>query len=139
MIIGSFNPDDFVPLQRGCTIRAVYKWANAELYRKILNGGAAELNWDDEPFITETVGNVRAFAAEFGSAAEIPAASNGQSYKMKFFANKVVWQFDAAGVELQAGEILALPFVGTVIDPGDGIDYFQIVLENDATSYTWPV
>lgn len=138
MVIGSFYPDDFVALTRGCTIRAVYKWANADLYRQILNGGAANLEWDSMPYITETVGTTRAFHAEFFSAGNISGSSPSQPFKMKIFANKVAWQFDAAGVELAAGDILMLPFVGTVLDTGDGSDYFEIAIENGEANYTWP-
>lgn len=138
MIIGEFNPDDFVALYRGCTIRAVYKWANADLYEKILYGGVGNVVWSSEPFITKTVGTDRAFQAEFWASTDIPGSSPAQPYKMKIFANKVAWQFDAAGIELQAGEILMLPFVGTVLDTGDGSDYFQIAIENAADNYTWP-
>lgn len=138
MIIGSFNPDDFVALYRGCTLRAVYKWANPDLYQQILMGGAGNFNWDSSPFITQTSGSVRAFQAEFWSPVNIAGSSPLQPYKMKIFANKVSWQFDQAGVELAAGEILMLPFIGTVLDPADGSDYFQIAIENAAAGYVWP-
>lgn len=142
MVVGSLFPDDFVPLTRGCTLRMMLKWSDAELYRRILNGGPSAVEWDSEPFISEISGTVRPFAATFESAADIGAT--GQPYRLRFFANKVAWLFDGAGIELQAGDILSLPFVGTVLDAGDSsTDYFQIALETASaagggTGYTWP-
>lgn len=137
MILGSFYPDDMIALSRVISFRAVYKWQNAELYRRILNGGPSAVNWDAEPYVTERSGNTAAFEAEFGSAGLI-GATDDQAYKLKLFANKVSWLFDANGVELAAGDILQMPFVGTVEDPGDGSDYFQIAIENDVANYNWP-
>lgn len=137
MVVGSFHPDDMVALSRQVQLRIVYKWHNPELYRRVLNGGPSALDWDTMPFVTQTAGVTPAFEAEFGSAGEIGAADD-QAYKLKFFANKVSWLLDQGGVELAAGDILQVPFVGTVEDVGDGSDYFVIAVENGVSNYTWP-
>jgi hypothetical protein len=138
MIVGSYNPDDFVALTRAVSIRIVLKWNDPDLYRRVLTNGITGIVWDAEPFIQRTAGTTKAFEATFYSPADIASSSPVQKYCMKLYANKVTWAVDQAGIDVQAGGIIQVPFVGTVLAADDSLDYLEIALENDHAVYTWP-
>jgi hypothetical protein len=137
-IVGSYHPDDFVPLSRAVSIRIVYKWDNPDLYKQILTGTTTGTEWDSIPFIQTTAGATKAFEAEFQSPANIGGSSPLTPYGLKVIADKVVWQIDRGGIQLQAGNIIQVPYVGTVLEPDAGDEYIQFIVQNDAT-YTIPV
>lgn len=136
MVVGDPHPDDYVPLNRAMQIRIVYKWENPEFYRKILTGAVSERDWDFIPFTQDTAGGSKAFEATFQSPGAIPGATDAAGdpvpYELKVIANRVVWQLDRGGIELQAGSIIQVPYVGTVLEPADGEEYLEVIVHNDA-------
>jgi hypothetical protein len=128
MIIGDFSPDDFVPLTRAMTIRIVYKWEDAELFRKIYTGTANGTTWSSLPFEVDTGGNA-AFEAVFEAPANVPTTSPASPYRLRVRANKVTWAPDGP-VELRGGTIVQQQFIGTVLEPEGSLDYADIVVEN---------
>lgn len=137
-VVGALHPDDFVALSRAVTIRIVYKWDNPDLYKQILANGADNVDWSPVPFIQDTSGATKAFEAEFQSPANISGASPATPYSLKVIADRVTWQIDRGGIQLQAGNIIQVPYVGTVLEPASGDEYIQFILANDST-YTVPV
>ena len=134
MVVGSNHPDSFVPLSRSLTIRIVVKWNNPDLYRQILTGSTIGEVWDTAPFIVDTSGDVEAFNATFYAPNNI--GSTSYPYMLAITANRIVAQIDGAGVELQAGNIVQVPYTITVLEPASG-DYCRFVLHNEA-DYTLP-
>lgn len=133
MVFGSYYPDDVVALTRDATIRFVLKWDNPDLYKKVLNGGSpTSLDWDANPYITSTNGAVKAFEVLVESLDNIPGSSPAQKYKLRVIANKVAWEIDPNGINLGPGDIVMVPFIGTVIDD-DTNSYIDFVIENHAT------
>jgi hypothetical protein len=134
MIVGSYHPDDLVSLTRALQIRIVYKWENPQLYKRLLTGSPTGVNWDSLPFLQDTSGATKAFEATFQSPGTIPGVTGGTlPYQLRVEANRVVWQIDRGGIELQAGNIIQVPYVGTVLEPAAGEDYLAIYLQNAAT------
>jgi hypothetical protein len=137
MILGSFNPDHFVPLTRGCTIRFTYKWSNPDFYQQILTGTASGETWDSLPFMTESNGSL-AFEAIFESPQEISDTPPlDRSYRILFRADRVTWSVDGPPT-MQGGGIMTQNYTGTVLAADDDQEYFIIVVENEQDSYAWP-
>lgn len=140
-VVGSYYPDDFVALSRQAQVRIVYKWENPQLYRRMLTGQPiGETEWQSIPFQQDTQGATKALEATFYSPGTMPGSDDGtgaeQPYMMKIVANRVVWSIDQGGIELAPGNIIMVPFVGTILEPAAGQNYVDIVLHNQAT-YTW--
>jgi hypothetical protein len=129
-IVGSNHPDTFVPLSRNLTMRCVVKWRDPDLYKQILTGSISGTDWDTLPFITDTEGAKEAFEATFFAPANIPGTT--EPYMLSIRANKVVMQVDRGGIDLQAGNIISVPYIVTVLEPEAGQDYCRFVLHNDA-------
>jgi hypothetical protein len=138
MIIGSFRPDDFVALTRGMTIRAVYKYENDDLCRRIYAGGPDSVDWSSEPFYTITEGDEYGFEAYFQSGGQIPGSSPLSEYGIRFTANRVTWAMDGPP-ELAGGSFVAVTLIGTVLEPDSGA-YATISIENenDGSTYDLP-
>lgn len=130
MVIGQYFPDDFVPLSRRVSLRIVYKWDNADFYRQILTNGVNNVDWSSVPFVQDTTGGTKAFEARFESAANISGSAPVTPYSVSFIANRVFWQLDKQGIQLQAGGIILVPYVGTVLEPLPGQEYFEIIHTN---------
>lgn len=135
MIIGQYHPDDIVNLTRGMSIRITFRWENADFYRKLLTGSETEEDWDAIPFKQITSGAAKAFEAAFESPTKIPGTDS--HYALRIIANKIVWQIDRAGLEMRAGSVLEVPYIGTVLEPEPGDEYIEMFLVNDST-YTVP-
>jgi hypothetical protein len=142
MVVGSLHPDDFVSLNREMRVRITYKWQNADFYRKLLTGSVSEEDWNALPFIQDTAGATKAFEATFFSPGTIPSSDDGSGnevpYMLKVIANRMTWQIDRGGVELRAGDIIQVPYVGTALEPAAGQEYIEVIVHNDST-YTIPV
>lgn len=134
MIVGSFNPDDFVPLTRGVTLRFQYKYQNDDLCRLLYTGSADGTEWSSLPYELSTVGNDYAMDAIFLSPKNIGAT--GMPYMLRIRANKIVIAKDGP-TQLQAGNILLDSYTVTVVQPSSG-NYIEFLLENDASAYAWP-
>ena len=129
MVVGSFNPDDFVPLFRSMTIRFVYKWADPDLYQRIYNGSTSATDWNPNPLKIDTSGATFAFEANFLSPGMITGST---PYALRIRANRVVLQ-DTGPIELVAGSILQKEFVLTVLEPASG-NYAQFLVTNGRTT-----
>lgn len=130
MIIGSFHPDDYVPLFRSMTLRFVYKWANPDLYQQIFNGGASSTTWDSLPFLEDTSGADFAFEASFQSPGNIGVTST--PYELRIRGNRITIAPDGP-IELQGGAILQQSFVATILEPDTG-NYCQFLVTNGRTA-----
>ena len=136
MIIGDYNPDDFVSQIHIMTIRMTYKWENPDLYQQLLTGAKSGTSWSPQVFTTTTNANDYAFRLELESPADIDGHSS--PYKIIFRANKVRWQMEAEP-QLAGADIVMMNVVGTVLEPDSSSqDYAQIVLQNTQSGYTWP-
>lgn len=134
-VVGDFRMDDIICLSRGVTIRAVYKYANDDLYRQILTGNVGGTTWTSLPFMTSGAGV--ALEAYFEAPATIPGAATTAQYALKATASKVSWQVDGPP-QLVGGGIVQLNLIGTLVEPDAG-DYFAVELANDedAAYYTY--
>lgn len=135
MVVGSYHPDDAVSISRALQIRIVYKWENPDFYRQLLTGSTSGTEWDSIPFLQDTAdAGAKAFEGVFQSPGNIPGVTGGDlPFELKVVANRVVWQIDRGGIELQAGNIIQVPYVGTVLEPAAGEEYLEIYLQNAAT------
>lgn len=134
MVVGSYHPDNAVPLSRQLQVRIVYKWENADFYKQVMAGGVNNVNWDSLPFKTETSGGTKGFETTFQSPGNIPGVTGGDlPFELKVIANRVTWQVDQAGIQLQAGNIIQVPYVGIVEEPAVGQDYLEFIVQNAAT------
>jgi len=113
------------------TIRIVYKYDNPDLYQQVLNNGAALVDWSETPFSTAGDALTPGFEAIFQSAKDVGAT--GIPYGIIFRAGRVDWSVDGPP-ELNAGGFLTQAFTGTCIAPASGIEYAEIILENDLTA-----
>lgn len=137
MVVGSYNPDDFMAKNREMRVSITIKWQNADFYRKILTGSVSETDWQSLPLIYDSAGADKAFEATFYSPGSIPGSqdpdTNPVPYMLKVIANRMSWQIDRGGIELRAGEIIQVPYIGTVLEPAEGQEYCEFILHNDAT------
>lgn len=137
MVVGSYHPDDFIAQSREMRVSITVKWQNADFYRKILTGAVDESDWQSLPHILDTNGATKAFEATFYSPGTIPGSNDGSGnplpYMLKIIANRMSWQIDRGGIELRAGEIIQVPYIGTVLEPAEGEEYCEFILHNDAT------
>jgi hypothetical protein len=127
MIIGSYNPDDFVPLSRALQIRFTYKWADPDFYQKVMTGAVGATDWSPAPFYgpaditVESPGNI---------------TGKNQPWSLRIVASKINWHADGPP-QLSGGNIIAQDYVGTAND-NDGGEYCRIEMVNTQANYTWP-
>lgn len=132
MVVGSYNPDDFIALTRNATIRIVYKYENADLYKKILGGSTGATEWTPNPFVDVSGGGVFAFDARFKAGVNIPTTST--PYELRIRGNRVSWSVDSA-IQIQAGNMITQTFTGLLESPTDASSYLEVVLMNGKTTY----
>lgn len=130
-IIGSPNPDDFVPLYRVATIRFVYKWTDNTLYKLLRNGGTG-LTWEELPEIFTTVGANRALEISVPAPLKI---SGTEPYDLRLRVNAMTIGIDGP-IELAGAQILQQAFTATALVPATG-DYLNFVLVNKHPSYAF--
>ena len=130
MVVGDYYPDDFIALTRNAQIQVVYKWENADLHRQLYTGRVDGVEWDSLPFSQKTSGATMAFEGLFQSSGNIPGSSPAVPYEMRVIANHVTWAVQPGSMELQAGGIIQLTLVGTILEPLDGSDYLEIWVRN---------
>ncbi len=135
MILGSYNPDDFVALSRAMSIRIMTKWEDPDLYQKVMTNSAAGTAWSSTPFRTTGSGPTWGFKLELRSPTQIPTSSPARNFAMQIRCQDVVW-LPEGPPRMQAGGFLTQGYVGTVLVPASG-DYCQIGLQNTATAYAW--
>jgi len=131
MIVGAYHPDDLAVVTRNMTISFVHKYPDPARY---LASAANE----DDPFAAampwSPVVNTQSCELRVESPGDVSGMSNPYSLTLK--ATKVSWVPDGPPV-LTAGDMLQVRYVGTVLEPDSG-DYFQLLLVNEVSSYTWP-
>ncbi len=132
MIVGSFNPDDFIALSRMVVVRFVYKWKDPILNRKIFTGSAAGTDFDSLPFIVSKSGAGYAFEGIFQAPANIPGTST--PYELRIRAGRVTIAADGP-IGIQPGSFVTQSFTLKFLEPAAGEDYIQIVMVNGQTSY----
>jgi hypothetical protein len=131
MVVGSYFPDDFVPLSRMIRLSMMYKWENPTLYKKIMAGQDTNTDWDTMPFIQDTSGVTKAVDATFFSQGNIPGST--ERNMLKFIGNRVAWQLERGGLEFAPQNIIMVPFSATLLTPATGQDYASISVVNAAT------
>lgn len=121
MVIGSYHPDDLVPLSRSVQIRLIYKWYDAALYKKLFYNGTSAwspiVQNSDITISTASVNNIS------GSIAE--------PYKMRFTAPDVDWTMSPP--QLAGNNLLFTEFTGIVKSTSTTIAPWWIDLWNTAT------
>jgi hypothetical protein len=101
MIIGSYHPDDLVPLSRAVQLRLIYKWTDPKLYKKLLyNGGSS---WS--PVVQNSQISIKTASVNNITGETVP-------YSMKFTAQDVDWTM--APPQLAGNNLLFTEFTGIV-------------------------
>jgi hypothetical protein len=102
MVIGSYHPDDLVPLSRSVQIRMIYKWTDAKLYKKLYyNGGT-----DWSPIVGNSKVRIKTASVDKISTTET------NPYSMEFVAPDVDWTM--APPQLAGNNLLFTEFTGIV-------------------------
>lgn len=139
MIVGSFNPDDFVPLTRSISARIQYKYENAELCRQIYTGQVNGTEWSSLPYTAKTDRTstpVYALEGVFQSPKNI-SQSLARPYRMLIRGHHVTVAKDGPS-QIQAGDIIQEGYTLTFLEPDSGENYVEIIIENDVAAYAWP-
>jgi hypothetical protein len=134
-IVGSFHPDDIIPLTRGMSLRFVYKYVNDDLARLIQTGAVDGTEWSSLPYDLVTAGADYALDTIFSSPMNVPSLS--VPYRLRVRCNRVNIAKDG-GTMLVAGAILQESYTVTPLEPLDGSPFAQIIIENAETAYNWP-
>ena len=122
MVIGSYHPDDLVPLSRSVQLRLIYKWEDPKLYKKLLyNGGSS---WS--PIVQRSEISIKT-----ASVNNIPSEGN-VPYSMTFTAKDVDWTMSPP--QLAGNNLLFTEFTG-IVKGGNysGVPTWKIDLVNNAT------
>lgn len=132
MVVGSYNPDDFVVRTRSMVIRFVHKWSDPEMYQRAFTNSIAGTTWSPSPFITNYSAGNYAFEARVESAKEFIGTT---PYSLTIRAASVFWE-PVGPVRLQGGGVLSLEYRGTVLQPdaSTGIPYCELLLVNARTT-----
>lgn len=127
-IIGSYYMDDLKPMSRAITISAVMKWNNPTLWNKLVtNSGTLGTDWNELPYITETLSAVKGVDVALWSPGTIGAT--GVKHMFKFHATSVTWALAPQPIVLAPQNIVMVPIIGTVQRPASG-PYAQFALTN---------
>jgi hypothetical protein len=140
-VIGSYYPDDFIPITRSLQVRLMHKIDDLDLYQKLLinkvgtSAPAVSDDWSPAPFYAPLIIEAKS-PVNIGTDTVSPGR-NDTPYSIKFTAQKVYWQVRAP-VPLTAGQFLVQEYIGTVVEPAAG-DYATVTLRNArATQYATP-
>jgi hypothetical protein len=139
MIVGAFNPDDYVVRTRSMQIRLVHKWNDPQLYNEVYTNSAQGTEWSPVPFTTNfnSGSGKYAFEAYVRSTKDFVGTT---PFSLEIRAGTVFWQ-PTGPVRLQGGGIIMQEYIGTVLDPDPslGVNYADFILINDRSSaYTVP-
>jgi len=130
LIVGSPYPDDIMLLQQVLQAQWVYKWQDHSLYQSIYSGtetadGSGYIDWSP-------VVHTGSFELIINSPTNITGAS--YPYRLRIYAPTMTWQCSGPP-DLIGGDWLRLTFTGTAQDDSPT---FQIELDNEVSTYTWP-
>lgn len=134
MIVGSFRPESYTPLNRSVVIRFTHKYNNSSLYQDALTGSPTGNRWDSIVKTIETAGDDWAFDLYV----QTPGIATGSTpYGMRVRANKVVIAPEGPP-QYRGGTLVYQNYVAVVHEPVSG-DYIQVILENlvDGVDYQW--
>lgn len=133
MVVGSFNPDDFIALTRDVSLQFTYKYEDSDLAQQILTGSPTGTTWTPLPFFAETSGADYAVDMYFEAPDVIPGTST--NYAIRLRANKVTLARVGAP-QLVAGGFITENYVLTVLEPDDPNDpYFEVLVQNGIPDY----
>jgi len=130
-IVGSYYPDDFIPLYRMLQVRVFYKYDNPVFYREILNNGGSTFS----PIPRETITTGNDFGFDLTLLAPHQIGSSGHNFGMRITANKMIWAMGDP-LMLNANQIVIQEFVGTALLPTNG-DYATVSLFNGESTFNW--
>ena len=134
MIIGSYHPDDLVPLSRAVQIRLIYKWQDPKLYKQLYYNGSngtsgANISW------SPVVGNSPVTISST-SVTNIPGAS--VPYSFTFYAADCDWTMTPP--QLAGNNLLFCEVTGIVKGGNNGTStptwYIDVVNNADYSSLT---
>jgi hypothetical protein len=134
-VVGSLYAGSFVPLSRSAQGRAVVKFADNKLSQEVYTGVSDGTTVNTLPAFVETTGGVKAFEGYFEAPSKIPGTNT--PYALAIQGDRVVMTRQG-GTSSQAGRIMVNNYSFLLVHPGDGRQYFEIVLQNGIPSYEWP-
>lgn len=127
MIIGSYSPDDFVPVAKTATIRGTVKWSNPDIYQTIVTGTVAGTDWTESVFEGQAVIETQAPGNIVGTT----------PYELEFTFPNVLWQ--CTPPRLAGNNIITFDVIGTAIKR-TGENFLQVDWFSDSadSGYAWP-
>ena len=127
MVIGSYHPDDLVPLSRSVQVKLIYKWEDPKLYKKLYYNGGTGANIQWSPIVgTSPVEISSTSVANISGLIATP-------YSFKFYAGDVDWTMTPP--QLAGNNLLFCEFTG-IVKGGNSADpawYIDLV---NSTSYS---
>lgn len=132
MVIGSYYPDDFIPLGRSAAVRLVYKWQNDTMYNRLVYNGVDATNgagvaWS--PIIQSGSVTITAKSAgDMGGGISAP-------YSLVFTAPEVRWT--AGPIQLASQRMLMMEITGVVLNDPAGTNTYKWTLENKKAPATY--
>ena len=130
MIIGSYHPDDLVPLSRAVQLRLIYKWQDPKLYKKLYYGGGSGNDVQWSPVVGNSPISVKSTSVTNIAGASVP-------YSFEFVAGDVDWTMTPP--QLAGNNLLFCEFTGIVKggnNPGTPAWYIDLVNMNDYSELT---
>jgi hypothetical protein len=127
MVIGSYHPDDLVPLSRAVQIRMIYKWEDPKLYKQLYYNGGSGANIQWSPVVGNSPVSVKSTSvSNIGEGYSEP-------YSFEFVAGDVDWTMSPP--QLAGNNLLFCEFTG-VVKGGNSSDPTWYVDLVNASSYT---
>jgi len=128
MVIGSYNPEDYVPVAKTVTYRGTMKWSNPDDYQRIFGGSATAAVWTDKVFES-------AATVEMQAPGNILATTT--PYELEITSPNCVWQMGTP--RLAGANIIMVDLVGTAIKKA-GANFVQVDLFTESADggYAWP-
>lgn len=132
MIVGSYFPDDVVPLTRAMTFRFQYKWKDAAMAQYAFGTALKATSWSPTPFITTTSGSD--YAVDLYAEAPYNISGTTTPFSLRIRANEMFWQ--PSPISLRAGDIVTMDMMGTGLH--NSSSYVEFVLTNGTSAYATP-
>lgn len=120
MIIGSYHPDDMVPITRACVVNLVVKWEDSALYKKMM--------WNS----TAANGTFSTVIQE--SDLEIKAKNGAGTRYVGWYSPKVRYAVTSPRLTPRPG-ILMMQISGVVIQTDTGTSPWEFRLQNSLANY----
>ena len=130
MILGSYFPDTFMPLTRNVSIRLIYKWKDAGLYKKLWTQALTGTGGIDREYKISRV--VSPVDIVMNTPTVVTTGSN--PYRLAFHSDYVEWTMSSP--QLVPGRMIQTELIGTVKAAPSGSDTWFARLDNGVT-YTF--